>query len=128
MTRRGVDVKRVGNVVTIVRHLNEVQVDATFPELDARDALDLARELQRHAADIMARPVSNRGDGRITRGALLTAADRAAERRTACGLRCSGCGAELPTELDFAEHFSISRADVQAGLWNLGNCPADTRR
>lgn len=38
---------------------------------------------------------------------------------TPCGLTCHGCNTELPTEADFAKHFTIS----DERFLNLGECP-----
>jgi hypothetical protein len=40
-------------------------------------------------------------------------------QNTPCGLTCSGCGTLLPTEADFAQHFTIK----DERFLNLGECP-----
>lgn len=44
-------------------------------------------------------------------------------KETPCNLECSGCGAVLETEWDFASHFVIP----DERFLNLGNCPSDPR-
>ena len=95
-------------------------------ELSALDLQRYANTLKWQAHDAMAAV----GElDHASKGDLLTTVER--ERLalipfTANGTGvCSGCGEPLPTELAFADHFRISRADRIAGLWNLGYCPAE---
>lgn len=42
---------------------------------------------------------------------------------TECGLSCTGCGSELPTEGDFADHFVLPTSSILNRWLNLGECP-----
>ena len=94
-------------------------------ELSALDLQRYANTLKWQAHDAMAAV----GElDHASKGDLLTDAHRESLALIQIGLTCSGCGEPLPTELAFADHFRISRADRIAGFWNLGSCPIEGKR
>jgi hypothetical protein len=69
----------------------------------------------------------------VTKWELITDTERMALVRTPFGKPCSGCGRQLDTEADFAQHFALIRNGVPMlpgtppsrdyYYLNLGVCP-----
>lgn len=68
---------------------------------------------------IRSRTVMSTSKG-LTKADYITAEGLLSLAFTPCNLSCGGCGTYLPTEADFARHFTVP----DATFLNLGDCPA----